>query len=51
MKDKDKNTLPEEESDVKLDIQKSVFEVNKELRKQREEEQAQLERELEEKRP
>lgn len=50
MKDKDKNTLPEEESDVKLDIQKSVFEVNKELRKQREEEQAQLERELEEKR-
>jgi galactokinase len=50
MKEKDnstENTAPEK--DEKIEINKSVFKVNKELRKQREEEQAKKEQEIAEK--
>lgn len=56
MKNKDHkpDTSPEssaaDNDDVKLDIKKSVFEVNRELQKQRQEEQERLERLAEEKR-
>ena len=47
MSDKEKNNIPKpDSSDEKLDIQKSVFQVNKELRIQREEELERQQQEL-----